>query len=446
MLRRAPHSDDWLLPKRAGFGFFELAMKAGGFLPRPVFSWAALSLLLAGLLIVAWRIWKLAASGAAAKARSKAQLGAGAAAAALLVWMGLRVFLDLLQNAYFPHDSLDLREPALVFAATFVFGGLWAFTSLGLANWLMGGARSSGRRRAGIGTACLVGASAFIYAWGLAFCDLGKADLAQALGLEPEPSPARAVLILSESSGRPDWEFHRAPAGWGGAGFSESGFEAARRLAQRPSVHRWAALRYLYNGLTVSMDAAGLRAALELGTRLGDPLARLLLLESLSADPASAGSREILALLSDESRFRVGSQAAARLAAIYHKLGNTEDAEAWLGRAHTRGFPKGLLRLPPAGPRTGAIRGRLSSNIPVHRLGLYESKAGAFQLGPGQLVDSVAPGSRGAFIFRDLPEGDYFLALGLEGEQQPLRVRGNPGVITLKTGRRINLAPLQISR
>lgn len=449
-LPRLPASLDGLLPRRAGFSLFARLVAAGQTRQGRAAAMAAayLALLLAAVSLArraraAWRRFKpqLTAAGRGERLARAVCALAGFYLLLRAARFGLAAALDLLQNAFYPPESLSLAEPLWTWLAFLVFTAAFLRAAAALLEWTLSGgplALELAREWAGW-TAALVAPGLALYLWGAAAYDAGKPSLAAAAALPPPPAGVRRLAILTEAEGKPSQEpFTLALGVPGQSDYSQQRLDAAERFLSRGrSVYARAARRFLYSGRAFAMDAPGLRRALSAGAAAGDPLARTLLLEHLGCASDSPETRAALDALADESRWRAGALAAERLSSAYARLGDAEAAARW--RLRLKSLPgspaPGLLPEPAASAPRGEISGRVTG-LPGGRVALYcrLSEFAPYALGPGQLVDSAPLDAAGRFRFLRLPEGGYFLAVSRDepGETgRDLSLLGHRGDIVL---------------
>lgn len=417
-LPRLPQSTDFILPRLPGFFLYRLAIAiAGSARGRHAADWGAVALsiscaiaLLAGLW--RWGQWPgLARRGA--RWRGLACL-AGVCLALMATRWAASLYLDLIQNVWFFPESANVFEPLLVWAAFFIplaFFLRAAEAVLDMSAW----------RSIRFACALLVPALVLQF-FSVRQYDAGKGSLAEAAGLSQRPHQMRAIVVLTEKDGRPDYEVHELELGVRGT--SEFSPESLARVEEyvggRRTVFTLAGLRYLYAGHTMQMDAEAARRALCLGAMAGDPAGRLLLLQNLEVASPSPAAESCLEGLSDEARYRIGPQGAARLAQAWAHLGFEEKADYWKKRASAGpdGIPEGLLEPSSSGgPLTpGEVRGRIADAPGPLRAALYVRRdpQGPYILGPTWLVDSTIPDAQGRFDFKGLTAGAYFLAYSVD--------------------------------
>lgn len=443
-VQRLPTAPDFILARAPGdYLILPAARLFESSAARVLAVYAALALLVGALAAPAWVLWRGrselfdAARPARRRGRRLALFFCGAVALLLAARWGASAGVDVIENALFTPESLDPVEPLLVFAAAAGFAmALWR--SLG--SWW--GRVFSGR--GGRPAAALAAAALVCEAGARLLFDAGQPSLAAAAAMPEVPRRGRLVLVLREEDGRPSVDAHAIVIGASEqTQYSSQTLAAVERyLSRRRTVFRRAALRYLYAGYTLEMDAAGLRRALSRGEQDGDVLARALLLDNLSAaPPAERETQEIFERLSD-GRHRVGAAGAARLAVVARRLGRDDEAERWRQRAVSGpgGVPPGLLEPPPRERAGGRVEAR-ARGVPAERLrlALYRrpSSDSPYSLGPGQLVASAPPGSSRLSV-SGLPYGDYFLAVAVDAsdERPPrLRVSGSRGDLHLSARR-----------
>lgn len=458
LLGRLPQSAEFMLPRRPGFAFFKLAIRAAqspG--PKAGVWWAALAAILLTALAALWRLFLGLSSSWPPKSRSlvswvlRAAAGAaGLCALALASRFALVLGLDLIQNAWFPPQSMDLLEPL---AAFFLFFSV-AAAFLGSAAAALRCCFSAPPWRGALGSAAawaaaFMGPILVLHALASFRYDIRHKTLAGAAGFSGRARSAQTVVMLTEKEGRPDYEVYPMETP-----YAPESLEAVERyLAGRRTVFTRAALRFLYDGYAVRMDAQRLRPALFLGHLEGDPVARLLLLDNLACAPPDSGLALFLAGLSDERELRIGPRAAVQLSLAYAHMGDSGRAAYWQERASQGegAIPKGLVPLPSSGGalKPGTLRGRVFSKKPV-RVGLYArgDSSSPYVLSPVRLVASAETDSRGRFEFLGLAAGDYYLALSLDNERRDrasVRLRGHRGDIRLSPEHpRVELPPLEL--
>lgn len=466
VLSRLPASDDFILPRRPGFALFQAAIRASSS-PQGhrAFSWAALLLLAAAGLALLWRLARGARSSWPALRAMGPWALAGRGGLCLVGLLGLAaaarfasaLALDLIQNAWFPPESVDPLETFATWAAVFFPADVFLRSGGALLGW--GAARGGqamvlAKVTAGLAAVLLVPTAA-LYAWGAAAYDIRRRSLAEAAGIEEGARGFRTVVILTEKGGRPANEVHAIELGIPGRSeYSPASLLAAQSYVARPrTVFTRPALRYLYGGYTLQMSPEALRLALFLGHLSDDVLARVLLLDSLAVAPPGAGKALYLGAIADEASYRIGPKGAARIALAYAHLGVRDRAAYWRKRASEGegGIPAGLLELPEGGSLDpGLIRGSVRGAKKV-RVGLYSRRDPSmpYALGPAQLVDAAATDAKGRFEFKGLAAGDYFLALAVDSakpaDEKKVRVRGNKGDIRLSPKRpKVELPPIEL--
>ncbi|MBI5882370.1 MAG: hypothetical protein HZB91_04625 [Elusimicrobia bacterium] len=482
-LSRVPASDDLLLPRRAFYPFFAFFIKAQASpAVRGALSWLALALTLASLLLVLWRLWagfKRGRSGAMGVSRGRAPwlaavgLLAGSLAFAALARSSIATFLDMLQNAWFLPESLDIREPPLAFvlSAVPVFLAVAAILSLAETAFSSGPWKTARPWKTACGwttalAACWLAAMIMAQGYGAGL------SLAQSSGTSVGTPGSAFILVLTEK-GIPDYSVREAPlAVPGPVERAEDDLAGLERFSRLRSLQRLPALRHAYTGRAALADADGMRASALAALEAGDPLAGLLLLGSLSHAPANKDNLRMLETLADEKRWRVGPHAAFLLSAAFARFGVADRAGYWLGRASQgdAGIPAGLL-VSPDSAKPSKVRGRFvfeGAAVPVSgsrqrggsgkgeglRVALYSrDRAIPADLSAMTLAASTVLDAKGGFEFRDMPGGDYSLALLLgtaESSTGPfragpargsLRVSGHKGDIRVE-GKDVSLAPI----
>jgi hypothetical protein len=417
-LPRLPQSTDFILPRRPLFFLYRLGVAiAGSARGRQAADWCAVALLIfcaAVLLTGLWRWGKWPGLFCRGNRRRGLACLAGLCLGLISARWAASLYLDLIQNVWFFPENANVLEPLLVWAAFFAPLALFLRASEAVLEW--------SPWRCARFTAVLLAPALVLQFWAVRLGDTGKQSLAEAAGLAQRPRQTRAIVVLTEKQGHPDYEVHELELGVRGTSeFSpESLAKVEDYVRGRRTVFTLAGLRYLYAGHTMQMDAAAARQALCLGAVVGDPAGRLLLLENLEVAPPGPEAESCLSSLSNEARYRIGQQGAARLAQAWTHLGFEVKAAYWKKRASTGpdGIPEGLLEpSSPGGPLTpGEVRGRIADAPGPLRAALYVRRdpQGSYILGPTWLVDSVIPDERGRFDFKGLTAGAYFLAFSVD--------------------------------
>ncbi len=430
---RLPPSADFLLPRHWGFWLFRplIALGAAPWAARAVSLFCLGCLALSAALLAASAAPQTKAAWPGLRARGWQVVLGRLAAAAVGLLAGLAaarlacsLFVGVVENAWFLPQSVDWREPLALWLALFFALSMAAAAACRFWVWTLAERLepSDCRGFAAPAAVLLVGWLTFgsFAAWRW---DEARPGLAAAAGFVQSTLRERRVLVLDGRAPR----LHRLDLGEPGEiDYSRHNLQAALQYAGAgESVWRLAALRYLYGGETVEMDAEGLRRALALGDRLGDPLASALLLENLRTAPLTDDDRALLEGLADERRWRVGPRAAAELAEAFSRFGREDLAAAWRRRAQDQpgGAAAGLLDGGAGRARPGVIEGALAPWQGV-RVALYAASpdGGPDMLGPQRLVASQALPASGRFEFRALSAGDYVLAAAFDEPRSSPRV------------------------
>jgi len=427
---RLPASLDFILPRRPGWPMFAAAFEA---LSAPAFQavYSALAaLLLAG---AAGRFLVLAAACVRGRTWSARDLASRGLALGLLVFLTRRwfaVWFDLSQKFWFPFSSLNPLEPFMNLAVCSAL----AFGSIVAALALLGSRPPSARRALLVWAVANALAAVLAHALHRVWSPSSAAVIA---GASAPGGVRRLFVVLTEEEGRANQMAYDLPVP------ADFGYlDQVEHDLEKPDVGRLDVLRALYEARAKLMDPAGLRRALMLGIKHGDPLALSLLLEHLSAAPPSPGALGALGALADEKTYRIGSTGASRIALAYARLGDAAQAAVWARRAaeRPRGIPAGLLDLGRGGAlRPGRIAGRVEGVMPV-KLALYRKAepAAPYLLDAGALVASASPDDRGRFSFGGLPAGRYYLAFAFQvtvARRGEIRVLGHRGDLTIDAGR-----------
>lgn len=424
---RLPPGPEFILPRRGGYGLYQAAWALLAS-PAARTGFAALVTLSAAAAAVLFlrRAWSAAKARKPRGAAGWAGMAVGPVFALVLAWRVWSSGQDLVQLVWFPWESLDAREPFVVFAlAASVLG---AASAVAMA-WL------AGRRPA---------ATRLLLA--LVAADVLGLVVARAYGVGekvvPQDVSRTAYVALTTGSEGPEREVYvLAPGAFG----VDPRPALHRILAARRSARTIPALRELYRAEAMRWDEEGLRRALLLGAALGDGLARSVLLSHLEAVRPSAGAIAALGALADEDAYRVGPLGAARIARAYAHLGERERAESWAAKAS---IPAGLLGLEGGGALSP---GRVSGSVkgpPALRVALYRrpDAAAPYLLDAAGFVAAADPDARGRFVFSGLSAGRYFLAVafpaGAEGLTADVLVTGHRGDIVLDAKTRAIERPL----
>ena len=434
---RLPPGPVFLLPRRGGYSLYEAAWKLFG----APYGRALYSALVGLLLLVCAAALALALRRAHPRRlpagwTAKAGLAAGPLFAIFLAARALGHVLDLTALVWFPYGSLNVREPAAVFA----LGALVLVPAAAAAR-----AWAAGRRR-----------RATILLLALAGLDVGGALFAAAKGvgreLEIPPAQGRTLyVVLTQGPNGPGRDLYSLTPDV----FNDPDPRPAlRAVASGPRDARiLPALRELYESQEKRWDVAGLRDALLLGAARGDTLAASLLLPHLASAAPSSEALAALGALADERFWRVGPLAAAEVSRAYAHLGDKAAAAVWAARS---GGPTGVA-LGLLGPgedetlKNGRISGTLRVLAPIPaRVALYRrADADApYMLEASGLVASAEPDAKGRFAFAELTAGRYSLAIALpagDSGRGEAEISGNRGDLILTAARpSLVLSPLTI--
>lgn len=461
---RLPPAAESFIPRHAGFWLVRAAMAVAG---RPwgagAFAVFTAACLVAGAAAAAWPVWpRTRSSVRALRGRGFGVLAGRLAAGAVGVLviaaacrLACSLFVEVIENAWFFSQSADLREPLALWLSLALCLALGLRTAAGFWTWILGE-----RPDLSAAPAWAAPGAVLLCAW-LSFggfaawrWDEARPSLGAAAGFVASTPRRRRVVVLVEDGGKPSPELHVVDfAAPGEIDYGENNLAAAEAYVRRgSSVWRLAALRYLYGGQTLQMDAGALRRALSLGAGLGDGLAAATLAENLAQAPLTQEDSGLLESLADERRYRIGARAAASLAKAYRRFAQADRADYWEKRAADGdgAVAPGLLPRPGAAARPGVIEG---AAFPWQgaRAALYSRppEGEPVSLGPARLVASSPLPASGRFDFRALSEGEYFLALAFE---VPVTAPGAfpevtpaPGWLTLAKGKgRVDLAPLRV--
>ncbi len=448
LLTRAPSTSEFILPRRIGFGvidFFIQAQHSPGL--RSAVSWLSLGLILAAGAAIAIRLWtRLRGSRRTHKVRL--------ALAALLLLAAARfsvsLMLDILGNVWGAPGGIGLSEAILAFLWVLAAGQALGHGLLAAARWNV---ETQGRRkwarRVAVAASVLLIPGGCLYAYAALRLDWRKASLSEAAGIPENPKDFRTIIILKETD-TPDYEVRRV--GVGVEGQADYSRESLRRLEEFVGRGRTLftreALRHIYGGYTVRMEADRLRESLFMAHRAGDTLARLLLISNLAHAPVEKVNLRFLDDVSDEEIYRVGARGAALLALAYSQQGDHDRASYWGARASSGsgGIPRGLLGITLENIPAATLKGKVKSPEPV-QLGLYArvSPGAPYGLAPSELVASTRTGEEGRFEFVNLAPGDYYLALVLESGEAEVGLSVHQGDIRIE-GKTVDLKTLVIKR
>jgi hypothetical protein len=424
---RLPPGPEFILPRRGGYGLFQAAWSLLAS-PGARTAFAALVTLAAAAAAALFlrRSWSAARARKPRGAAAWAGLCVGPLFAGALAWRLWSAGQDLVQLVWFPWESMDAREPLVVFALT---AAVLCAAGSAASAWLEGRRKAATRLLLALVAVDVLGIVA-VRAYGVGEPVVATSvsrTVYVALTSGPD-GPGREVYVLSPGAFGPD----PRPA-------------LHRVLTGRRSARTLPALRELYRAEAMRWDEEGLRRALLLGAALGDGLARSLLLSHLEVARPSAEALASLGALADEDAYRVGPLGAARIARAYAHLGERERAGSWAAKAS---IPEGLLGLEGGG---ALAPGRVSGVVkgpPALRVALYRrpDAAAPYLLDAAGFVAAAEPDSRGRFAFEGLSAGRYFLAVafpaGAEGLTREVSVAGHRGDILLDAKTRAVARPL----
>lgn len=430
---RLPPDDGFLLPRRGGYLLFRAAW---ALLSTPegrgAFSAAVVLVLLAAAFTLATRLKRDGSPWKGLPPRVLLGRALGPAFAAALAARGVLRGLDLIQLAWFTYAGADAREPLAAFA---LFSAALVPAAAAAREWV------AGRRRA-----------ATVLLAGLVLLDAAGGVLSRVEGvgrpLEVPAARGTTRYVVPDGGRGESAVYVLAPDI-----FSDPDPRPAlvAVASARRDARSLPALRSLYEEQAKRWDIPGLRSALLLGVRRGDPLAPILLLAHLSSAAPFPEASAALATLTDETAWRVGPRGAAALSRACSRQGDRAGAQSWAERAGgPAGIAPGLLARPAGGAlKPGRISGVLRAPVRA-KIALYarEDPSAPRLLGAAGLVASADPDARGRFSFSGLPAGRYYLAVALSAADAPrgeVSASGATGDLILDARRpSLDLPPLTI--
>ncbi len=412
---RLPPGPEFLLPRRGGYALFQAgwALSASP-AARLTFSIVVTAALLGAVAWILRGLWP-AKSKRPRGARAWAGWALGPLFAFVFAWRLRGAILDLVQLVWFPYGSLDAREPLVAFL---LLAAVFAAAVKAAMAWTGGRRKLATQLLAGLLVADAAGVAARRYhRIGEPFPLEASSKTAYVALTTDKEGPGRDVYVMSPGAfgkdPRPDYY---------------------RRLTGPRTAHTLPALRALYQAETMRWDADGLRGALLLGASLGDGLAHSLLLSHLESVRPSAAALAAVGALADETAYRVGPLAAARIARAYAHQGDPEKAKLW---AEAATIPAGLLGLEDSGPLkpgkvSGSIKGPTALKVALYR---RPDAAAPYALDAAAFVAAADPDIKGRFQFDGLAAGRYFIAAAFPSDPQGLTadvvVTGHKGDILL---------------
>lgn len=434
-LSRLPVVDVFLLPRGCGSEALLALSDIGRGALRPLLPWTTLLVAACCAALVLVPAWK-------ARGRATLWRGLGAVAGFLLLGraagLAVRAGLDLIQNAYFPPESLSALEPLGAWLLVAVSCALFLRAAALLADWAAGAAQADWARRFLVCSASLAAFALGVAGWGVAL-DSRHGSAESAAGLAGLPDERLNVALFSERDGRPYRELHEKELHGPKALSRLESFAGSGR-----SLYKLAGLRLLYAQQAARLDLKGLRRALALGVEQSDPLARLYLLEHLANSAASPEAKALLDRLADESRMIVGPIAAARLSEAYSAQGEPAKSSAWRARAalgRDAVIPALGAGAQPKTEKPGSVRVKIRGRRPIRAALLALQPGVPPALGPRELAAAVAPAKDGSLVFTGLKPGEYALALAFEGES-PKAPKGLIGAVRVQAGKALTLRDL----
>ncbi len=282
--------------------------------------------------------------------------------------------------------------------------------------------------------------------------DLGKKNLAEAVGIPEKSSISRTIILFKP--GMPtiqEWPMEAKGSSVTGTNTIESSYENLKKVAdyidshKNGSIYNYAAKDAIIKGYNSLWDVKK-GIAYQAGTSEDILLHRLLLLSRLRNLPVTDENLSYLKGFTDENKWFIGGRYALRIAEAFMHFGLVDEAKIWLNKAKERGEDiskvtfldeKPLKNGKVAG--TIKVNGKFPANTRAALLQFVESLKEISDLTLNlRLVDVKELDSKGRFTFGNLGKGEYLLAVMTDKETIPynsppekMKVENPPAVLRL---------------
>ncbi|OGW28800.1 MAG: hypothetical protein A2X56_02255 [Nitrospirae bacterium GWC2_57_13] len=277
--------------------------------------------------------------------------------------------------------------------------------------------------------------------------DLGKKNLAEAVGIQGTTAPSKTVLFTGpgEKAVVQKWNFRAAyysTSATHSIAVTYQNLEKVRQyLDQREnrSIFQYDAEEALYRGYATLWDTERALERQFVGAQRMLSL-RMILLSRMPSLPVTSKNLSYLRSFTDESNWYAGRDAALQMAEAFIHFGRFKEARMWLGKARARGAKRSevaRIKIPSAPVlRSGVIRGRITVNgtpLAGARVALFtdgfDKKELPHWAAAKRMLDARTLGPAGTFTFRYLGEGEYSLAIMTDSKTVPFDV--SPKRITI---------------
>lgn len=290
--------------------------------------------------------------------------------------------------------------------------------------------------------------------------DLDKKDLAQAAGLSSSAERSKTILLFKSADNSSDvllQEWPMAVEGYSMMGknivtLSEENLtRIIKYIDNHPdgSVYKYTAFDVLYKGYHALWDIErGKEYQFEASLHLLLP--RIMMISSMKSLPVTDRNIGYLRAFSDEKTWYVGKKIARKIAAGFIHFNMFDEAGQWIKKAEelkpdqSESSDRIVIPAVPmltAGKVTGGIK--VNGDIPANtKIALFSADLMGDKISiwnqPISMVDAHALDQEGRFLFNNLGQGKYVLALMTESEIVPfnisadrIKVKNLPGPIEL---------------
>ena len=297
--------------------------------------------------------------------------------------------------------------------------------------------------------------------------DLGKKNLAEAVGIPEKASVSKTIIMFTPNKiGIQEWPLKIEVNNLMGTNTIELSYENLKKVEgyvaghKEGSVYNYTACEALTNGHYGLWDVKkGIEQQFKNSGEVIFP--RLLLISKLNQLPITQENLSYLRTFTDESKWHIGGKFAIKIAFAFMHFGEVEKAKALVRKAQEKGediskitfFNEKILK-----------DGKITGNIKVNGKSPANTKVGLLRYSKSfekidnitlvlRLLDARDIGNSSRFEFNHLGKGEYVLAVMTDKETIPynlpsekLRVANSPGVIKLDVNKpSINLGNINIA-
>ncbi|MBI4822683.1 MAG: hypothetical protein HY805_00405 [Nitrospirae bacterium] len=299
--------------------------------------------------------------------------------------------------------------------------------------------------------------------------DLGKKDIGEAVGIPDKASSSKTILLFKGKKPADiviqEWPLQVSGYGVFTKGTIELSYENLKKAQDYLKAHKEGSIfnnairEMLYKGYYALWDV---NKAMEMQFSISEHLmlARMIMLNRLQAVPITTENLRYLKAYADESRWYVGGKSNLNIATAFIHFGMPEEADAWLKKAKEKGQDISEVKIETVQTK-GKVSGRITLNkgnpLSIAKVAILKYQGTLDKIEDWTLISKLLDvrqlDSQGRFVFDNLGDGQYLLAIMTDKETIPysipsenLKVKNPPGVLKLERKTPVlNLSDIDIS-